>query len=172
MHETKRSKSLKQVKLPWDSCYNYRNKPTGNLTGTYTHDDVCLKVSLRNCENNVTNNDQAVQCDLSDSWIQIKCNGLNYTEYKFLENSNDPWFCISCFSKTFPFNTVKNNKNFISYFHDKNNQSGKTHYKDTDSSLLLKPSEHLKHLAAQFSNMSSSDDINNDDSENFVKSKY
>ena len=70
-------------------------------------------------KNNVTNFDQAIRCDLCDSWVHIKCGDLNYIDYKFLQNSNDPWFCISCCSKIFLFSTVKN-KNFISNFCDSN----------------------------------------------------
>ena len=62
------------------------------------------------------------------------------------------------------------NKNFISNFCDSN--KSKTII-DKDSSLLLKPSEHLKYLVNQFNNMSSQpDDINSDDPENTVSSKY
>ena len=62
------------------------------------------------------------------------------------------------------------NKNFISNFCDSN--KSKTII-DKDSSLVLKPSEHLKHLVNQFNNMSSQpDDINSDDPENTVSSKY
>ena len=78
----------------------------------------------KSCENIVTNCNQAIQCDLCDSWIHIKCNDLNYIDYEFLQNSNDPWFCISLCSEVFPFNTVKN-KNFISNFYDSNNKSKK-----------------------------------------------
>ena len=56
------------------------------------------KFPCKICKNNVTNSDQTIQCDLWDSWVHIKCNDLN---------SNDPWFCISCCSKIFPFSTVK-----------------------------------------------------------------
>ena len=91
----------------------------------------------------------------SDSWVHIKCNDLNYIDYKFLQNSNDPWFCISCCSEIFPFSTVKN-KNFISNFYDSNKSKNIV---DKDSSLLLKPSEHLKQLVNQFNNM---DDISDD----------
>ena len=62
------------------------------------------------------------------------------------------------------------NKNFISNFYDSNKSKNIV---DKDSSLLLKPSEHLKQLVNQFNNMSSQpDDINSDDPENNVSSKY
>ena len=124
-----------------------------------------IKFPCKICKNNVTNSDQAIQCDLCDSWVHIKCNDLNYIDYKFLQNSNDPWFCISCCSKIFPFNTVKK---FIFNFYDNNSKS--KNIDDKNSSLLIKPSEHL---VTQFNNMSSSpDDINSDDSANTVSSKY
>ena len=80
-----------------------------------------IKFPSKICKNNVTSFDQAIQCDLCDSWVRIECNDLNYIAYKFLRNSNDPWFCISCCSKIFPVNTLKN-KNFISNFYDSNNK--------------------------------------------------
>ena len=62
-------------------------------------------------------------------------------------------------------------KNFISNCYDSNNKS--KNIDDKDSSLLLKPSEHLKHLVNQFHNMSSpTDDINSDVPENTVSSIY
>ena len=128
-----------------------------------------IKFPWKICENNVTYCDQAIQCDLCDSWVHIKCNDLNYIDYKFLQNSNDPWFCISCCSEIFPFSTVKN-KTFISNFYDSNSKSKSIDEKN--SPLLLKPSEHLKHLVNQFNNMlSSPDNISFDDPENTVSSK-
>ena len=128
-----------------------------------------IKCPCKICENNVTNSDQAIQCDLCDSWVHIKYNDLNYIDYKFLQNSNDPWLSISCCTEIFPFNTVKN-KIFISNFYDSNKYKNIV---DKNSSLLLKPSEHLKHLVNQFNNMSSPHhDINSDDPENTVLSKY
>ena len=63
------------------------------------------------------------------------------------------------------------NKNFISNNYDRNNKSKNIDNKD--SSLLLKPSEHLKDLVNQFNNMSSPrDDINSDDPENTASFKY
>ena len=58
-----------------------------------------------------------------------------------------------------------------SIFYDSNNRSKKPY--DKDGSLLLKPSEHLKHSVNQLNNMSSPPDgINSDDSENTISSKY
>ena len=49
-----------------------------------------VKFPCKICVRNVTNCDQAIQCDLCDFWVHIKCNDLNYIDYKFLQNSNDP----------------------------------------------------------------------------------
>ena len=51
-----------------------------------------IKCPCKICENNVTNCDQAIQCDLCESWVHIKCNDLNHIDDKFLQSSNDPWF--------------------------------------------------------------------------------
>ena len=91
-----------------------------------------IKLPHKICENNVTYYNQTMQCDLCASWVHIKCNDLNYIDYKLLQNSNDPWFCISCCSEISPFNTVKN-KNFISNFYDKNSKS--KNIDDKNSSL-------------------------------------
>ena len=62
------------------------------------------------------------------------------------------------------------NENFISNFCDSNKSKNIV---DKDRSLLLKSSEHLKHLVNQFNNMSSQpDDINSNDPENTVSPKY
>ena len=61
------------------------------------------------------------------------------------------------------------NKNFISNFYDSNKSKNIV---DKDSSLLLKPSEHLKHLVNQFNMSSQPDDIKSDDAENTVSFKY
>ena len=94
-----------------------------------------IKFPCKICENNVTNCDQANYCDLCGSWFRIKCNDPNYIDYKFLQSSNDPWVVFSCCSETFPFNTVKNNKNISSIFYDSNNKSKTPD--DKDGSLLI-----------------------------------
>ena len=84
-----------------------------------------IRFTCKICENDVIDCDQSIQCNLSNFWVHIKCNNLTYIDYKFLQKSNDPWFCISCCSDIFPFNSLKN-KTFISNFYDSNNKSKKT----------------------------------------------
>ena len=75
-----------------------------------------IKFAYKNCGNDINNNDQVIQCDVFNSWVYIKYNDLNYIDYKVLKNSDYPWLYISCYSITFSFNTVKNNKNRLSFF--------------------------------------------------------
>ena len=39
-----------------------------------------IKFPCKNYEYNATNSDQAIQYDLCDSWVHIKCNDLNYID--------------------------------------------------------------------------------------------
>ena len=38
------------------------------------------KFFWRICEKNVSDKDKAVQCELCELWVQIKCNNLNYLD--------------------------------------------------------------------------------------------
>ena len=123
------------------------------------------------CGKNVNDNDRAIQCELGNYWIHTNYNNNNnnYIDYKFLQNSNDSWYCILCCSQIFPFNSMKSNKNFsicTGNFYN-NNKPGKT---NIEGSLLLKPAENLKLLVNQFNNNASPED--NTDPENVVQSKY
>ena len=101
---------------------------------------------------NVNDNDRAIQCELCNYWIHINCNNLNYMDYKFFPNSNDPWYCILCCIQIFPFNSMKSNKNIsicVSNFYN-NNKPDKT---NIEGSLLLKLSENIKLLVNQLTIM-------------------
>ena len=38
-------------------------------------------------------------CEL---WIHIKCNNLNYLDYRYLQICDESWYCIDCCSTIFP----------------------------------------------------------------------
>ena len=42
-----------------------------------------------------------------------KCNNLNYLDYRYLQNCNESWYCIECFSTIFPFKSLVSNKNSL-----------------------------------------------------------
>ena len=105
------------------------------------------------CHVNVNNKDSAAQCDICQSWVHMKCNNLNHIHYKYLQVSNDPWYCLSCCSNIFPFGT-QTNKDFISSITTTNSFSqGSNSDNDKDSLLSLKPPD-LALLYNQFNNTS------------------
>ena len=70
------------------------------------------KFSWKISAKNVSENVKTVQCDLCELWVHIKCNNLNYLDYRYLQNSNESWYCIECCSTIFPFNSLSLNKTF------------------------------------------------------------
>ena len=91
--------------------------------------------------------------------------------YRYLQNSNESWYCIYCFSTLFPFNSLFSNKNFLACCTNTDNNS--THWIDLEnnhnSSLSLKPSSNLELLVNQFNNAGPE---NRNDPEKVCSSKY
>ena len=129
------------------------------------------KFLCRICTKNVHDKDKAVQCDLCELWIHIKCNNLNYLDYRYLQNCDESWYCIDCCSTIFPFNSLSNNKNFLACCTNTDNNI--TQWRDLehdhDSSLSLKPSSNLELLVNQFNNATPE---NSNDPEKISSSKY
>ena len=42
------------------------------------------------CAKNVHDKDKVVKCDFCKLWIHTKCNNLNYLDYRYLQNCDDP----------------------------------------------------------------------------------
>ena len=57
----------------------------------------------------IVKDNKVIQCDSSKS-----CNKLNYVDYKYLQITSDPWYCISCCNSIFPFKDL-NEQNFNSF---------------------------------------------------------
>ena len=108
------------------------------------------KYPCRTCAKYVYDKDKAVKCDLCELWIYIKCNNLNYLDYKYLQNIDESWYCIECCSTMFHFNSLSSNKNFLACCTSTDSDiiQWKDIENDHDSSLLLKPSSNLN----QFNN--------------------
>ena len=113
-----------------------------------------LKFPCRICGKDIHGKNKAVQCDLCELWIRIKCNNLNYFDYRYLQNCNESWSCIECCRIIFPFKTLSCNKCFLacSTSTDTNNIQWKDVGSDHNSSLLLKPLPNLELLVNQFNN--------------------
>ena len=137
---------------------------------------MCIFMNVNNivylckiCPVNVSNKDPAAQCDISQFWVHMKCNKLNHIDYKYLQGSNDTWYCLCCCSKVFPFGTLTN-KDFISSITATNSFSQGTNSDTVKASLLsLKPTSGLALLYNQFNNTSPE---KNNDPENVVNSKF
>ena len=131
------------------------------------------KFPCRICAKNTHDKDKAVQCDLCEFWIHIKCNNLNYLDYRYLQNCDESWYCIECCSSIFPFNSLSSNKNFLACCTSPDSNSNFIQLKelenDHNSSLLLKPSPNLELLVNQFNNATPE---NNNDPEKIFSSKY
>ena len=89
---------------------------------------MCIPKNVNNivypceiCHININNKDSAAQCDICQSWVHVKCNKLNHIDYKYLQGSNEPRWCLSCCSKIFPFGTLTNKK--FHPFHNKLSRS-------------------------------------------------
>ena len=121
------------------------------------------------CDKNINDKDHAIQCDICNFWVHIKCNNLNYIDYKYLQGNNDPWYCITCSSSIFPFNCL-NNKKFASLFTSQS-EANNYSFDSNNNSLLLNPSPKLTNLVNQFNNNTIIDN-NNNVADNFIHSKY
>ena len=112
------------------------------------------KFPCKICAKNIQDKDKAVQCDLCELWVHIKCNNLNYLDYRYLQNCDESWYCIEFCSTIFSFNSLSSNKNFLICF--TNTYSNITQWKDLekdhDISSSLKPFSNLELLVNQFSN--------------------
>ena len=59
---------------------------------------ICLRPSKRNqC---------AIQCDMCDGWIHLKCTVINPLKFHTLCSSTEPYLCQNCYSELFPFQTL------------------------------------------------------------------
>ena len=111
------------------------------------------KFSCKICEN-VHDKDKAVQGDLCELWIHIKCSNLNCLGYRYLENCYESWYCIECCSTIFIFNSLSSDKNYLACCI--NTDSNITQWidpqNDHNSSVSSKSSSNLELLVNQFNN--------------------
>ena len=64
-------------------------------------------------------NDNAILCDLCQTWVRINCKHLYYIDYKYLQRCNDPWYCLFCTTMIFPFGNL-NNQKFLGFINNNN----------------------------------------------------
>ena len=47
------------------------------------------------CINFTGDKEDSIYSDKCNLWVHIKCNNLNYIDYKYLTGNGDPWFCLA-----------------------------------------------------------------------------
>ena len=67
---------------------------------------VCIKAT--------GDKEDSIYCGECNLCVHIKCNNLNYIDYKYLSENGYPWFFLKCNSQLFPFGTL-DNKKFIQH---------------------------------------------------------
>ena len=60
------------------------------------------EICLRPCKRNQC----AIQCDICDGWIHLKCTVISPFKFHTLCSSTEPYFCQNCYSELFPFQTL------------------------------------------------------------------
>ena len=120
------------------------------------------------CTKTIGDNDDSIYCDNCNLWVYIKCNNLNFIDYKYLNGNDDPWFYLKCNSECYPFGTL-NNKTFNQCINS-NNIQNKDNDEDNSGNLVLKPPTNLNSLFNQFNNSFQFHDFK--DPGNVVKCKY
>ena len=116
------------------------------------------------CSKNINNRDAAIQCDICQFGVHLRCNKLNLVDYKYRQGSADPWFCLSCCSTILPFGNLID-KDFSCSILNKNY----IEISNKNSSVLLKPPPNLELLFNQFNNSSPEQQ---NDPQNVVNSRY
>ena len=48
------------------------------------------KLPCRICAKKISDKDKDVQHDLCELWVNIKCNNLNYLNYRYVQNKENP----------------------------------------------------------------------------------
>ena len=129
------------------------------------------KFPCKICAKNISEKEKAVQCDLCELCVHIKCNNLNYLDYKYLQNSNESWYYIECSNTIFPFNSLSSNENFLACCTNTDNKTTRwiDLENDYNGSLSLKPSSKLEHLVNHFNNTTPE---KRNDPEKISSSKY
>ena len=64
---------------------------------------MVIKHPCAKCEKAVAKNHRAIQCDICNQWVHIRCNGISEKKYETLKDDPDPFICIVCITSTLPF---------------------------------------------------------------------
>ena len=66
------------------------------------------------CNRKILIHSKTVKCLVCASKVHIRCITLNFEEQNDIAEKSDLWYCTSCISEIFPFNTIENDTLFLS----------------------------------------------------------
>ena len=92
-----------------------------SIVSIFTWRNANIVFPFKLCRRNVNDRDAAIQCNICQIWVHLRCNKLTLVDYKYLQWSTDSLFCLSCCSTILPFGNLKDkdfsgsvlNKNYI-----------------------------------------------------------
>ena len=88
---------------------------------------------------------RAIECDLCNYWIHIKCNKFDQNDYKFYQDNPDRcFFCIKCSAENIAFSSLNDNEFEICV------KKGINHLLDAD--INFKPSASEQQLFNKLNN--------------------
>ena len=135
-----------------------------SIISTSTSRNTNIAFPCKLCNKNINDSDAAIQSDICQFWVHLRCNKLNLVDYKYLQGSADPWFCLSCCSTILTFGNFTDKDLsylvFIKSYIEISNKNSFDHLKPPPNGALL---------FSQFNNSSSEQQI---DPENVENSRY
>ena len=96
------SKEHQQKQPPYRKTLSKVHFPI-SIISTSTSRNTNIVFPRKLCSKNINNRDAAIQCDICQFSVHLRYNKLNLVDYKYLQRSTDPWFCLSCCSTILPF---------------------------------------------------------------------
>ena len=71
---------------------------------------MVIKDPCKICERPVAKNHHAINCDICETWVHIKCNRICKKTYQNLQNKDEQWYCIECFKHMIPYSNLNDHE--------------------------------------------------------------
>ena len=83
---------------------------------------MSVSYSCKSCEKLIRENKNSLQSNLWETWIHLKCNHLNFIDYRKLPTQTEACHCFSSYYTIFPLGKL-NNQQFHKFLHHGENMS-------------------------------------------------
>ena len=104
------------------------------------------------CHKKVQARHRAIQCDLCDNWVHLKCNFLDHNTYQKLKQDDEYWYCIKCNKLLIPFSNLTDVQ-LLSLLQDKALHSLPNNlYESNNNELLEKINSLTEHITLENEN--------------------